>query len=250
MFCFVEKRDTTHKAQCLPKWCVPKSVLGSWWNSLPFLYGKGQGKANGKGESKGKGTKGLGKGKSKGTSFGLYGPQHVNVLEGCNTDAESAWQDTWDYQENEWQFIGMLGKVSKVKPTKDCVSCPRFNFNALSSDNEEPQKQVDPCCSKDHWIACEDRRVTVDIRDLIKQSTKKSGTCPGALREDGWRNLRGCNMESQTRRKGVVPLNDVDELDAIIEESLKFSALTKITECISPCIETKPGWKWVSMAVD
>ena len=56
---------------------------------------------------------------------------------------------------------GMLGEVSKVQPTKDCVSGPRYNFNALSSDNEEPQKQVDPCCSKDHSIACEDRRVTV-----------------------------------------------------------------------------------------
>ena len=123
---------------------VPKSVFGSWWNSLPFLYGKGKGNANGKGESKGKGTKGLGKGKNKGHSFGLYGPQLVNVLEGCNTDAEAAWQDTWDYQKNEWQHIGMLGKVSKVKPTKDCASGPRYNFNALSSDNEEPQKQVDP----------------------------------------------------------------------------------------------------------
>ena len=192
------------------------------------MYGKGKGKANGKGESKGKGTKGLGRGKNKGHCFGLYGPQPVNVFEGRNTDAEATWQDTWDYQENEWQHIGMLFKVSKVKPTKLCVSGPRYNFNALSSDNEEPQKQVDPCCSKDHSIACEDRRVTVD----------------------GSRNQRGCNMESQTRRKGVVTLDDVDELDAIIEESRKISALTKITECISPCIETKPCWKRVSMAVD
>ena len=66
------------------------------------------------------GTKGLGKGKNKAHCFGLYGPQPVNVLEGCNTDAEAALQDTWDCQENE--HIGMLGKVSKVKPTKDCVS--------------------------------------------------------------------------------------------------------------------------------
>ena len=69
------------------------------------------------------------------------------------------------HQENEWLHIGMLGKVSKVKRTKDCVSGPRYNFNALSSDNEEPRKQVGPCCSKYHSIACEDRRVTVDIRD-------------------------------------------------------------------------------------
>ena len=61
--------------------------------------------------------------------------------------------------------------------------------------------------------------MTVDIPDLIKHSTKKSGKCPKTLREDGSRNLRGCNMKSQTRRKGVVTLNDVDELDAIIEES-------------------------------
>ena len=46
----------------------------------------------------------------------------------------------------------MLGKVSKVKPTKDCVSGPRYNFNALLPDDEEPQKQVDPCRSKDHSI--------------------------------------------------------------------------------------------------
>ena len=188
------------------------------------MYGKGKGKANGKGESKEKGNKGLGKGKNKGHSFGLYGPKPVNVLERCNSDAEAAWQDTWDYQENEWRHIGMLGKVSKVKPMKDCVSGPRYNFNELSSDNKELQKQVDPCCSKDHSIACEDRRVTVDIRDLIKHFTKKSGKCPKTLREDGSRNLRGCNMEPQTRRNGVVTLNDVDELDRIIEESRKISA--------------------------
>ena len=45
-------------------------------------------------------------------------------------------------------------------------------------------------------------------------------------------------------------LNNVDELDAIIEESRKISALTQITECISPCTETKPGGKRVSIAVD
>ena len=60
----------------------------------------------------------------------------------------------------------------------------------LSSDIEEPQNQVDPFCSKDHSIACEDRRVTVDIRDLIKHSKKKSGKCPKTLREDGSRNIR------------------------------------------------------------
>ena len=75
----------------------------------------------------------------------------------------------------------------------------------------------------------------IDHSQLAKHSTKKSGKCPKTLREDGSRNLPGCNMESQTRRKGVVTLNDVDELDAIIEESRKISALTKITECISPC---------------
>ena len=36
-----------------------------------------------------------------------------NFLAPCEgwatTDAESAWQDTWDYQENEWQHIGMMG---------------------------------------------------------------------------------------------------------------------------------------------
>ena len=37
-------------------------------------------------------------------------------------------------------------------------------------------------------------------------------------------------MESQTKRKGVVTLNDADELDAIIEESRKISALPKITD--------------------
>ena len=63
--------------------------------------------------------------------------------------------------------------------------------------------------------------MTVDIRELIKHSRKKSGKCPQTLREDGSRNLCGCNMESQTRRKGVVTLNDVDELDAIIEGSRK-----------------------------
>ena len=54
-------------------------------------------------------------------------------------------------------------------------------------------------------------------------------------------------MESETSRKGVVTF---DVVDAIMEESRKISALTEITECISPCIETKPCWKRVSMAVD
>ena len=74
-------------------------------------------KARPTGKSKGKGTKGLGKGQNKG--------------QGCNTDAKAAWQDTWDKQENEWQHIGMLGKVSKVERTKDCVSGLRYNFKAL-----------------------------------------------------------------------------------------------------------------------
>ena len=60
----------------------------------------------------------------------------------------------------------------------------------------------------------------------------------------------GATWSPKTRRNGVVTLNGVDELDAIIEESRKISASTKITECISPCTETKPGWKRVSMAVD
>ena len=54
--------------------------------------------------------------------------------------------------------------------------------------------------------------MTVDIRDLITHPTKKSGKCPKTLREDGSRSLRGCNMESQTRRKGVVTLNDAENL--------------------------------------
>ena len=67
------------------------------------------------------------------------------------------------------------------------MSGSRYNFNAVSSDNEEPWKQVDLCGSRDHSIACEDRRVTVDIRDLIKHSPKKSGKCPKTLRDDGSR---------------------------------------------------------------
>ena len=49
------------------------------------------------------------------------------------------------------------------------------------------------------------------------------------------------------------PRRDAKELSRItiiIEESRKISASTKITKCISPCTETKPGWKRVSMAVD
>ena len=242
----MENRDATkHKA---PKDGTSQKVfLAVGGTAYLSCKEKEKVRPKGKGESKGKGNGELGKGKNKGHSFGLYGPQLVDVLEGCTVDAESAWQDTWDCQENEWQHIGMLGKVSKVKPTEVCVSGPRCYFNELSSDNEEPQKQGDPCCSKEDSIACEDRRVTVDIRDLIKHST---GKCPKTLREDGSRNLRECNMESQTRRKRVVTLNDMDELDAIIEESRKISALTKITECVSPRTETKPDWKRVSMAVD
>ena len=52
---------------------------------------KEKARPTGKEESKGKGTKGLVKGKNKGHSFGLYCPQFVDVLEGCNTDAEAAW---------------------------------------------------------------------------------------------------------------------------------------------------------------
>ena len=87
--CFLCGEEGYYKAQCTQRWYVPKNVFGSKWNSLPFLYGKGEGKANGKEESKEKGT-GLGKSKNKGHSFGMYGPQTVNVLEGCNIDAKSA----------------------------------------------------------------------------------------------------------------------------------------------------------------
>ena len=78
--------------------------------------------------------------------------------------------------------------------------------------------------------------MTVDIRDMIKHSTKKSGKCP--------KTLRGVQhgVPDETQRSCLA-----NELDAIIEESRKISALTKITECISPCIETtKLGWKRVS----
>ena len=46
------------KAQCLLRWCVPKTVFGNWWNSLPFASYKGKDK----GKSGGKGSKGKGKG--------------------------------------------------------------------------------------------------------------------------------------------------------------------------------------------
>ena len=172
----------------------------------------------------------------------------------------TCWKDATQTPKPRGRTLGTIKRTSgntlacwvrsRRSSQRRTVSGPRYNFNELSSDNEESQKQVDPCCSKDHSIACEDRRVTVDIHDLIKHSTKKSGKCPKTLREDGSRNLRGCNMKSQTRRKGVGTLKDVDVLDAIIEEYRKISALTKITECISPCTKTKLGWKRVSMAVD
>ena len=57
-------------------------------------------------------------------------------------------------------------------------------------------------------------------------------------------------MESETRHNGVVTLDDVDELDVIIEVSRKISPSTENTECISPCTETKLGWKRFPLAVD
>ena len=57
-------------------------------------------------------------------------------------ESQAAWQDTWDYQENEWQHIGMLGKVSKVQPTKDCVSGLRYNFNELSDTKSFRSKLI------------------------------------------------------------------------------------------------------------
>ena len=83
---------------------------------------KEKARPTGEESTKGKGTERASeKAKTKATVFGLCSPQPVDELEGCNTDAEAAWRDTWDCQENEWRHTGMLGKVSKVKPTKDLV---------------------------------------------------------------------------------------------------------------------------------
>ena len=59
-------------------------------------------------------------------------------------------------------------------------------------------------------------------------------------------------MESKTKHNGVVTRNDgndVDDWDAIIEESRKISSSTENTECISPCTVTKSAWKRVPLAV-
>ena len=65
-----------------------------------------------------------------GHSFGVFGPQAVNVLEGKSTDADSVLDKLSDDTENERQQLGTLGKISRVKtPTlKDTASGPRFNF--------------------------------------------------------------------------------------------------------------------------
>ena len=36
--CFLCGEEGHYKAQCSQRWYVPKSVFGSWWNSLPFLF--------------------------------------------------------------------------------------------------------------------------------------------------------------------------------------------------------------------
>ena len=102
--CFLCGEEGHYKAQCTKRWYVPES-----FSAVGACTAKEKERPTGKERA----PRASAKGKNKGYSFGLYGPQPVNVLEGCNTDAEAAWQDIWDTQENEWQHIGMLGKVSK-----------------------------------------------------------------------------------------------------------------------------------------
>ena len=144
--CYACGEEGHYKAQCPNRWYVPKTVFGSWWNSLPFAKGKGK---NGKGDSKGKGGY---KGKSKGKGYqGYQQAQNVNSVEEFGW-GNSSWgqghegDEYGEHQEGEWRQIGMLRQSIKVKEAKNHINVPgkgaMFNFKMLE-DNENEEEEED-----------------------------------------------------------------------------------------------------------
>ena len=85
----MEKRDTTkHNA---PKDGTSQRVyLAVGGRAYHSCTAKEKARPTGKESRKERAPRASAKAKNKGPNFGLYGPQPVNVLEGCNTDAEAA----------------------------------------------------------------------------------------------------------------------------------------------------------------
>ena len=245
--CFLCGEEGHYKAQCPQRWYVPKTVFGSWWNSLPFAAAKGKGTAGGKGDQKGKGK---GPGKGKGQGFGFYVPQGMNMMGSYSPDATYGWSEQWENDEGgEWQQIGMLGKVVKSKKsnTDFRAAGPKFNFNVLREDEETVGKK---------------ERFDVKIRELVKPKVTQAkvararkmpaspcGSCV-AGGSDRMVTLAKTTGEGEKPRK-LVTVRSVEEMDEAIENSKKpLATLTTIAENISPCTEPQVEWKKISMAID
>jgi hypothetical protein len=220
--CFNCGEEGHYKAQCPSNWYMPKTVWGSWWNTLPFAKGKGKGKG-GKGDS-GKGGKGKAKGK------GQYSPP-VNMMGewGDYGGGAGEWADGGFCDEGgAWKQLGRLSvKISKVevdvKPKAPSKSKPlrpllteKFNFKLIA-----PEENDD-----------EDKNAEIEKSWLGKLVVKAPKTKPNVKNEE--------------------------EIDAIIKEQKKqantkklLGMLTKIGgEALSPCTQEEQGWKKLSMAVD
>ena len=240
--CFTCGEEGHYKAQCPNNWYMPKTVWGSWWNTLPFAKGKGKGKG-GKGDS-GKGGKGKAKGK------GQFSPP-VNMMEeyGDFGSCDWPWSDGAAFAEGEWKTLGRLSRSTAKAPTKSRMpqSMPsrplldptrgaaKFNFKVLEPIDEDEISKND--VDEQNWM----KRIVVKTpkTKLTQKNTKSKD-------------------EQEVKKRKLVKVKDENEMDAIIKEHMKhmnmkraLGMLTKIGDStISPCTREEQGWKKLSMAVD
>ena len=123
--CYLCGEGGHFKAACPQRWYVPKTVFGSWWNSLPFQKGskgKGKGKSFGSfgdygnfGKSAQKGIGKGGKGKSYGKGFQTSDFIDMNA-------AAAVWANEWEPpccdewhppEEAPWKPIGAVMKKTE-----------------------------------------------------------------------------------------------------------------------------------------
>ena len=88
-----------------------------------ILYGKGKGKT-GEEIRKEREPKVSAKAKTKATVLGCAVRSLLTSWMDATQTPKPRDGTLWDCQGNEWRHTGMLGKVSKVKPTKDWCEWP------------------------------------------------------------------------------------------------------------------------------
>ena len=219
--CFTCGEEGHFKAQCPHRWYVPKTVFGSWWNTLPFAVAKGKGKTKGNDTSKGKG-----KGKAKGK--GQYSPYQVGIMEGYGVWDSNEWPTIDENRDQEWNQIGALTAAKKTcrkkteKPRK-LVACERFNFNVL-----------------------------VDEGDLEDPTPEEAAHMARAVHGTRARKQKANATDIKSKPRMLVKVEDEAELDKILEEhrAKSIAALTKVGDTMGACTQEQRGWKKISMAID